>query len=817
MKQFEKITKYPPELRGRLNSFIVTEFDDSMTVEMQLRVLIKWIMKNIDLTNEMVDYLNKFIETFDEKLYKTVSDVLNKWVSDGTMTDLINDEIFTDYMNYLYQLNQNKVDKGGVGQVTWDNLDTDVKEKIAGDSVAVVGDNSVTTDSIVDKSITFDKMVAKNKLYSIIPTDIRAWNTFKVSTVIGDKYIFNNTTNTLENTDDYFRTSVASYGTYTKPLVVPPKANGSVLKLVGTLNYRVSLISYDKNLVVNGTTEWANTIEYTIPYEAKYFVIAIKRYDNAPMKLEEVLTIDCGIYSEILDRFVVAYSTTDEKQVYGWLNGYPVQSHGNPLVRVDYSNYRMFSLFEVNPATIYYLESTLQLKYRYAISLYDENKTLLMDCGWATTKNKYTIRTSTETKYIGITIATLNDVAQIKDTERLDMHIRLKKENNTEIKQYYGIEDEAINLNNSVWFPCSIGKASTGKITTPLVTNRILTRFQVKKDTICSIKINASGNYRFAFWQVDSNNVYLHDTYWQVGGARIKNDVDGYIYIACYKLNADGSESDISIEEAKSFAINVYPSSKQNSLLEKPFKKKVICHRGASAIEPENTLPAFAKCGELGIWGCEIDLRYTKDGVGVCLHDATVDRTTDGTGNISAMTLEEVKALTVDFGQNIESHSDLKIPTFKEAIDVCRTYGTKPVIDIGILVENQSEELMDKIISDIEELGILEDCIVICQTTWIASSFRAKNSVTPMVAAYSGLIGDDLESRRLFRYENSYCGGWYLTTTTDKQFENLFKVGKRDYGLQFYFLTNDKEEAKKMLMLGCDFISSDDPYILNFE
>ena len=72
MKQFDKLTNYPPELRGRLNSFIVTEFDDSMTVEMQLRVLIKWIMKNIDLTNEMVDYLNKFIETFDENLYRKI-------------------------------------------------------------------------------------------------------------------------------------------------------------------------------------------------------------------------------------------------------------------------------------------------------------------------------------------------------------------------------------------------------------------------------------------------------------------------------------------------------------------------------------------------------------------------------------------------------------------------------------------------------------------------------------------------------------------------------------------------------------------------
>lgn len=89
MKKFDKIIGYPPELVGRINSFIVTEFDDSMTVEMQMRVLIKWIMKNIDLTNDMVDYLNEFIKNFDEKLYDTLWKVLDKWLDDGVITEII--------------------------------------------------------------------------------------------------------------------------------------------------------------------------------------------------------------------------------------------------------------------------------------------------------------------------------------------------------------------------------------------------------------------------------------------------------------------------------------------------------------------------------------------------------------------------------------------------------------------------------------------------------------------------------------------------------------------------------------------------------
>lgn len=52
LTKFNRIEGFPDELKGRINSFITTQFDDSLTVEGQLRVLIKWIKKNITLTNE---------------------------------------------------------------------------------------------------------------------------------------------------------------------------------------------------------------------------------------------------------------------------------------------------------------------------------------------------------------------------------------------------------------------------------------------------------------------------------------------------------------------------------------------------------------------------------------------------------------------------------------------------------------------------------------------------------------------------------------------------------------------------------------------
>lgn len=94
MTHFNKITSYPKELEGRFNSFITTQFDDSLSVEMQLRSLIKWITSSIDLVNDMVDYLNMFIEMFDKRLQVEIATRLNEWLDDGTLADIINKDVF---------------------------------------------------------------------------------------------------------------------------------------------------------------------------------------------------------------------------------------------------------------------------------------------------------------------------------------------------------------------------------------------------------------------------------------------------------------------------------------------------------------------------------------------------------------------------------------------------------------------------------------------------------------------------------------------------------------------------------------------------
>lgn len=72
---------------------------------------------------------------------------------------------------------------------------------------------------------------------------------------------------------------------------------------------------------------------------------------------------------------------------------------------------------------------------------------------------------------------------------------------------------------------------------------------------------------------------------------------------------------------------------------------RVVAHRGASAVEPEHTLAAYVEALEAGADGLECDVRLTADGHLVCVHDRTVDRTSNGSGLVSTLELTELEGL----------------------------------------------------------------------------------------------------------------------------------------------------------------------------
>lgn len=82
-------------------------------------------------------------------------------------------------------------------------------------------------------------------------------------------------------------------------------------------------------------------------------------------------------------------------------------------------------------------------------------------------------------------------------------------------------------------------------------------------------------------------------------------------------------------------------------------------HRGAMGVAPENTLASFRRAVADGATEIELDLRVTADGELVVLHDAEVDRTTDGTGAVAEMTLAQVQRLDAGDGERIPTFADV--------------------------------------------------------------------------------------------------------------------------------------------------------------
>jgi glycerophosphoryl diester phosphodiesterase len=106
-----------------------------------------------------------------------------------------------------------------------------------------------------------------------------------------------------------------------------------------------------------------------------------------------------------------------------------------------------------------------------------------------------------------------------------------------------------------------------------------------------------------------------------------------------------------------------------------------IAHRGNSIASPENTLEAYRQAIDIGIDMIECDVNLTRDGELVMIHDWRVDRTTDGVGRVSDLTLADIGALDAGswFGPEFAS---VRIPTTAETIELAREAGIQMCFEV---------------------------------------------------------------------------------------------------------------------------------------
>ena len=216
-----------------------------------------------------------------------------------------------------------------------------------------------------------------------------------------------------------------------------------------------------------------------------------------------------------------------------------------------------------------------------------------------------------------------------------------------------------------------------------------------------------------------------------------------------------------------------------------------IGHRGARAYEPENTLRSFQRAIEIGVDAVELDVRKTKDNELVVIHNADVNKTTNGSGSVNELTLEEIKRLVIE--------KDEKVPTLKEALD----FVGKRVI---VLVELKETGIEEKTLDLIRQKGLMDNVIII---SFIEDSLKKVRELSDEVTTGLIYVRHKNPIQTALELKAEYLLPLYNFTysaNVNKAHENGLKV--------IVWTINKKEDVAKYRNKGVDGIASDCPDIL---
>ena len=227
-------------------------------------------------------------------------------------------------------------------------------------------------------------------------------------------------------------------------------------------------------------------------------------------------------------------------------------------------------------------------------------------------------------------------------------------------------------------------------------------------------------------------------------------------------------------------------------------RAKLVAHMGYHVESPENTVPAFEAAGKLGYWGIESDLQQTSDGYYVMCHDTTVDRTTDGSGDISGMTLAQIRAL------HITGDSSLQIPTFEEYLSICKRYGCVPVIEIKSSVTNTKSSFED-VINVVKEFALDDKCIFI-GSKWNLSNFKAASEDIPFMPVYQNGLSYDFNTEYAFVSSYKNVGiDWDNLIGLDFDNAKVLHANGMLYGT---FTVDTVAGVKDAFLNGVDFVTT---------
>lgn len=243
-----------------------------------------------------------------------------------------------------------------------------------------------------------------------------------------------------------------------------------------------------------------------------------------------------------------------------------------------------------------------------------------------------------------------------------------------------------------------------------------------------------------------------------------------------------------------------------------------FAHRGGAKRRPENTLLAFRNAADLGYQHIETDIHETSDGHLVCFHDPTLERTTDGRGDLKDRTLAELKRLDagyrfMDKGKYTYRGVDVRIPTLEEALDL------DPRLHYTLELKPKDLTLARRIWERIDHYGIHDRVLVASQHDEVTDAFRTQSR--GRVATSAGERGAFRFWARVLSRTSKHAMFPFDALQIPPTFHGRrvitprFVEAAHHHGIQVHVWTiDDPEEMGQLLDIGVDGVMTDVPDVL---
>ena len=247
-----------------------------------------------------------------------------------------------------------------------------------------------------------------------------------------------------------------------------------------------------------------------------------------------------------------------------------------------------------------------------------------------------------------------------------------------------------------------------------------------------------------------------------------------------------------------------------------PPRPWVIAHQGGDGLWPGDTMFAFERAADMGVDILEMDMHGTADGALVLMHDDTVDRTTDGSGQLVELTLSEIK--TLDAGYNWSDNDGDSFPYRGEGIEVPtleEVFTAFPEYRMNIEIKQAEPSIIEPFCSLIREYGMEKQVLVASFNQAVLNEFR---QVCPEVATSTG----ESEVITLFALsklflEHVYSPDTFATQVPERRsgltvLTQRFIDAAHNRQLEVHAWTiDDVEDQRRLIDMGLDGIITDRP------